>query len=265
VTTDVQTAADGRRSTTATAGAFEITRLEFPPGFRHGLVDPERPYVAVVLEGAVRKSFPRDAATIARGELAVLPAGAAHSSTFSLSGAKIVAIRPTGAVGRFGRTFERRRCLRAVATAEAARRMSAELDCRDASAELALEGLALQLLAGITRAGAVDEGRTGWVRAVRDALHERVPAQPTLTELSELVGRHPTHVARAFRREYGQTIGAYARTLRLDWATAQLAGGAPIGRVAHDAGFADQSHFTRAFRLHTGTTPGKFRARLERD
>lgn len=261
----MRTAADGTRSTTATAGAFEIARLEFPPSYRHGVVDPQRPYVAVVLEGAVRKSFAGECSTIARGEFAVLPVGAAHWSAFAASGAKVLAVRPLGETGRYGRTFERRRHVHAAASTELARRMAAELDRGDASAALALEGLALQLVAGIARADADDDApHTAWVGAVRDALHDRVPEQPTLAELAELVGRHPTHVARAFRREFGRTIGAYARSLRLDWAAGRLAEREPIGRVALEAGFADQSHFTRAFRQHTGTTPGRFRARLER-
>jgi AraC-like DNA-binding protein len=79
-----------------------------------------------------------------------------------------------------------------------------------------------------------------------------------------VVDRHPTHVARAFRREYGVTVAEYARRLRLDWAQAQLAlEDAPLARIAIEAGFADQSHFTRAFRRHTGMTPGRYRARLQ--
>ena len=96
-------------------------------------------------------------------------------------------------------------------------------------------------------------------------MHERVPELPSLTALAETVDRHPTHVARAFRREYGVTVAEYARTLRLDWAAAQLQlDGAPLARIAADAGFADQSHFTRAFRRHTGVTPGRYRALAQR-
>jgi AraC family transcriptional regulator len=32
-----------------------------------------------------------------------------------------------------------------------------------------------------------------------------------------------------------------------------------IARIALDAGFADQSHFTRAFRRHHGVTPARYR------
>ncbi len=87
-----------------------------------------------------------------------------------------------------------------------------------------------------------------------------MPEHPSLTELAAAVGRHPTHVARAFRREHGVTVAEYSRSLRLEWARAQLAvDDMPLSRIAIDAGFADQSHFTRAFRRHHGITPGRYR------
>jgi AraC-like DNA-binding protein len=37
----------------------------------------------------------------------------------------------------------------------------------------------------------------------------------------------------------------------------------PIARIALDAGFADQSHFTRAFRRYAGLTPAQYRRAFE--
>jgi AraC family transcriptional regulator len=98
---------------------------------------------------------------------------------------------------------------------------------------------------------------------VRELLHERAPATATLSELADAVGVHRIHLARSFRREYGVTLGEYARSLRLEWATAQLAQDeTSLAEIATRAGFADQSHFTRAFRAHTGVTPGRYRELL---
>jgi AraC-like DNA-binding protein len=38
---------------------------------------------------------------------------------------------------------------------------------------------------------------------------------------------------------------------------------APLVAVALEAGFADQSHFTRAFKRHTGLAPGRYRRELQ--
>ena len=37
----------------------------------------------------------------------------------------------------------------------------------------------------------------------------------------------------------------------------------PLSRVAQEAGFADQSHFTLEFRRQLGVTPGRFRAAVK--
>jgi AraC family transcriptional regulator len=48
--------------------------------------------------------------------------------------------------------------------------------------------------------------------------------------------------------------------LRLEWAAARLSEERSLAQIALEAGFADQSHFTRAFRRHFGVTPGRYRA-----
>ena len=64
----------------------------------------------------------------------------------------------------------------------------------------------------------------------------------------------------AFRRRYGCTIGEYVRDLRVQYALHLLeTSDTPLGQVALDAGFCDQGHFGRAFKEHTGVSPGKFR------
>jgi AraC family transcriptional regulator len=62
------------------------------------------------------------------------------------------------------------------------------------------------------------------------------------------------------------TVARYARGLRLDWAAQRLVeGDCTLAEVAAQAGFADQSHFTRAFREYAGVTPGRYRALLRRE
>ena len=71
---------------------------------------------------------------------------------------------------------------------------------------------------------------------------------------------HPGHLARVFRVKYGTSVGAYVRGLRLTWAAERLADSDDaIARIAYEAGFFDQSHFTRMFRRHFGFTPHAYR------
>ena len=162
--------------------------------------------------------------------------------------------------------LRRLRHVRAAASTSIGHRIAAELRAVDESWPLAAEGLVLQLLATAGRAEPRPEaGRRSWLRDVRELLHERAPAAASLSELATAVGVHPVHLARSFRREYGVTVGQYARDLRLEWATSQLAlPDSSLAEVSAGAGFADQSHFTRAFRAYAGVTPGRYRELVRR-
>jgi AraC family transcriptional regulator len=68
------------------------------------------------------------------------------------------------------------------------------------------------------------------------------------------------HLARVFSLKYGTPVGTYVRGLRLNWAAARLADSEDtIAQIASEAGFFDQSHFTRTFRRHFGLTPQAYR------
>ena len=99
------------------------------------------------------------------------------------------------------------------------------------------------------------------VRAATDTLHDDPRERWTLSSLAAHVGLHPSHLARAFRVAHGCTAGEYLRRLRVNELARALALGAePIGLLALDLGFADQSHGTRAFQRWLRTSPGAYRA-----
>jgi AraC family transcriptional regulator len=258
-----EAAGNGREVSAAAVGSLEIFRLQFPPSSAHDVIEPAKPYLAVVIDGAVRKTFRRSTATLGRGCFVSIPAGAAHSSVFGPDGCQVVILRPVGENGsrRFPCAFRSCTTIEADVSSLLGWQIAKELESRDACSMLALEGLALELLARAGRAGAqTDGGDTRWVEAVRDRVHATTPRVASLHELGAVVGRHPAHVARAFRQAYGTSVTAYARTLRLEWATVAVATtDDPIARIALDAGFVDQSHFTRSFRRHHGVTPARYR------
>ncbi|HEY2341698.1 MAG TPA: AraC family transcriptional regulator [Chthoniobacteraceae bacterium] len=68
---------------------------------------------------------------------------------------------------------------------------------------------------------------------------------------------------REFRRLFGMTPSEYLLRVRLLMARRKLEETSdPVGTVALDCGFYDQSHFTRAFRLATGLRPLQYRRRF---
>jgi AraC family transcriptional regulator len=82
----------------------------------------------------------------------------------------------------------------------------------------------------------------------------------TLAHVAAQVGVHPVHLATTFRRKYGVTVGEFVRRLRIEHACAELLKkDLPLTAIALQAGFADQSHFSKVFKSYVGTTPAKYR------
>jgi AraC family transcriptional regulator len=122
--------------------------------------------------------------------------------------------------------------------------------------------VAFELLAELFRIGetALSRRPPGWLRIVRDLLHDRFQEELSLEEIAAAAGVHPAHLARVFRSHHGCSVGDYLRGLRVEFACRQLSStDAALIDVALSAGFADQSHFTRCFKQATGLTPGQFR------
>jgi AraC-like DNA-binding protein len=67
------------------------------------------------------------------------------------------------------------------------------------------------------------------------------------------------HLVQRFRETTGLAPKEHALNLRLQHALAGLQAGRDIAEVAVDAGYADQAHLTRDFRVFAGMTPGQWR------
>jgi len=142
------------------------------------------------------------------------------------------------------------------------RRLETELHLDDPASSLAIEGLALELVA--LSSGRRFERRShappAWLRRVAEVLRERFRDELDVEALAHEVGVHPAHLSRAFRRHFSETLGEQMRRLRLEWCAERLrADDQPIAEIAVAAGFCDQSHLARHFRRTYGCTPGRYR------
>jgi len=260
---------EGIFSTTADVNGFTVAELRFPPGYVQPEFEPELPYLALVLEGGLEKSFRLRTMHLGRACAVTMPAGAQHGARFGSNGARIIIVRPKRESSPAARCLDRLLELRDGRLSWLGWRLAAELRASDAAAPLAAEGFALELLALTSREHGAEwrlRRTQPWLRTAEELLRERVGDRLGLAELAASVGVHPTHLARAFRARYGLSVGEYGRRLRLAWAAAQLAGGdTPLATIATEAGFADQAHFTRLFKRQVGTTPARYREETQRD
>lgn len=259
---------DGVLVTWADVNGFTVRELRFPPDYIQQAIEPERPYLALVLDGNMEKSFHAKTMDFGQGSAFTMPAGLWHGARFGPGGSTIVIIRPNHDATPLTDAFRRLHELRGRGFNWLAWRLAAELRASDAAAPMAAEGFALEILAATAREAAIDR-RVGrpprWLGSAEELLRARIGDSVGLSELAAAVGVNAAHLARVFRARYGISVGEYGRRLRLDWAAAEIArDDRPIAEIASEAGFADQSHFTRLFRSRLGTTPARFREEARR-
>ncbi|HEX8169870.1 MAG TPA: AraC family transcriptional regulator [Thermoanaerobaculia bacterium] len=224
----------------------------------------------VVVGGAYVERIRGGAAEHGPGRMLLYPAGALHSQQFGAAGARKIVFTPGAAsldyLRERGIALDAPRSIESPLVSQLARRILAELQRDDPFTSLAVEGLAMELVAAFVR---VDREPAApapppWLRAARDAVHDLANDDLTLESLAAQIGRHPVHLAREFRRYFGTTVGACRRQLRLERAEELLRGGEAITDVALACGFASHSHFCRAFKTAYGMTPSQFRDTLRR-
>jgi AraC-like DNA-binding protein len=92
----------------------------------------------------------------------------------------------------------------------------------------------------------------------REYLEEHAEENVTLQALARYAGLSPFHLCRVFREAVGMAPHAYQTQVRVRRAKSLLRAGLPITMAAAEAGFYDQAHLTRHFKLIVGLTPGRY-------
>jgi AraC family transcriptional regulator len=136
-----------------------------------------------------------------------------------------------------------------------------ELRADGTGSALIVEGLVLEMLGMLVRLPRRGTRRAPrWLDEAVELVHEEFKGPLTIRGIADRLGVGAVHLARTFRRHEGESIGECVRRLRVELARRLLDEGyEDLSGLALEAGFADQSHFTRTFRRMTGTTPGEYR------
>jgi AraC family transcriptional regulator len=140
----------------------------------------------------------------------------------------------------------------------------------DAGSRLLVDSLSCQLCVYILRHHAdvlfrepTGEGGLTFAqqRTVADYIRCHLDQTITLDDLAASVAFSRFHFARCFRRSTGASPHEFVLRQRIEQAKTMLARtDVALLDIAARCGFADQSHMTRVFNKHVGTTPGQYRS-----
>ncbi|HKR02392.1 MAG TPA: AraC family transcriptional regulator [Pyrinomonadaceae bacterium] len=244
-----------------------LTECSYPGGLRMSKHSHEPAFLSLVLRGRYTELIGGAEMRGRPGVLIAHPPERAHDVSFHAPETRIfrMDIRALWLerLRDYPASFESPACFKGGTPVSLALRLYREFRAEDKYSALAVEGILLEMLAEVSRRRRLGAERAvpRWLERAREILHERAAKVPSLSEIAAEVCVHPVHLAHEFRRHYRTSVGEYARRLRIEAACREVAhSDAPLSEIATSAGFYDQSHFSNAFKRHTGVTPSEFRA-----
>jgi AraC family transcriptional regulator len=223
--------------------------------------------ITLTLKGSFVEKNARRSQKCLPYSLLITPAGEVHTNQYSQTGARCLNIKvnPNRAelISSFSGILNHTHYVQESYSSALVKRIYQEFKVMDAASILSIEGLILEMLGQILRQNSrehLGSKPPSWLSVAREIVHERFGEQISLFTIADFVGVHPAHLARLFRKHYRLSVGEYIRRLRLDYALEQLLqSDGKLVEIAQAAGFYDQSHFSHAFKLHSGMTPTEFR------
>ncbi len=136
--------------------------------------------------------------------------------------------------------------------------LAADLSSPFAASALAYD-FTMCLLEEVWGAGG-GSGEGAIVNRLTDYLKRHLAEPLSVADLARVAGYSRCHFTRLFTRLAGVSPAEFLRQLRLDHALRLLqTERLPIKAIAARCGFADSSHFCKAFRQHCGMSPHAFR------
>jgi AraC family transcriptional regulator len=248
----------GRALQTYSVAGVQLSETRYQTGRKLPVHSHQHAYFCWVRQGAYEEMYGSATRVCQPGTIAFHPAGESHrqrmGSTTVLSFNADMDERWAARTGLFRESWS----VGGGPLLFLVHRIHREFSSPDDVTPLALEALLFEM--AVTSQRRTRDRNLPWLERVREVLHERFRGPVSFGELANEIGVHPSQLARGFRSQFRCCPGDYLRQLRLEEAYRLLKGSArPISQVAYECGFSDQSHLTRLFRRHLGTTPAAFR------
>jgi AraC family transcriptional regulator len=251
-----------------TLPSFQVTRTWRPGGFALPPHTHEHTNVALCVAGSYDESLAEGWLRVTPATLICRPGGVTHANNYERGASRALIFEVPQATLRvispFSRVLDRPLHLESATVAALARRADGQIALEDDVSPLELEAIAFELIALATRHEATErDAGAGWLPRVKQFIEAEFRRTLRLDELARIGGVHPAHLARAFRAQFGRSVGAFVRERRVAHAATLLRRHSlSLAEISAEAGFYDQSHFTRVFTRQMGISPARFRRSL---
>jgi AraC-like DNA-binding protein len=185
-----------------------------------------------------------------------------HENTFTLDSDYLaVAVSPALFPNRSQTTHRTLPSVIATAgtAATLALRLLQEAQRPDAFAHIAMQGIAMEIVAEMLRAGERDRSAAHGVAYLRAHILSHYGTPVRVSKVATELGLNAAVLTRQFRAAYGTAPLAFLRATRIAQAAAALREGkTALADIAVRCGFYDQSHFCNVFRRVLGVTPAAY-------
>ena len=249
-------------------GGFSLSETRYIPGSTLPSHSHESHFFCFILSGTYREAYEHKTRSCRPAMIIYHPAGEQHAEYFDETAVQLFRIEVNHARLQDANCSELSlecRDFRGGLPIGLACKLYQEFREPDVVSHLAIEGLALELIATLVRQSrrslTTSRQPSKWLQQAHALVKEHYLEQLTLGDIARTVAVHPVTLAREFRRYYQCTIGEMVRRERIEFACRELLEpGVTITEIGVAAGFYDQSHFTRTFKKVTGISPAQYRA-----
>ena len=220
----------------------------------HDTHEHDSAHLSVLLAGEFEESAGRATVEAFSGSLRLRPDGFRHAVRFGRPGALILTLAAPTPDEREDAAQQTWLPMLRAPSREVLRNLFAGVACDAATA-------AVELLA-LVRPHECGAGGASWLRHARERIADD-PASAEMGAMAHEAGVHRVYFARAFASRFGAPPSVLRRRAMLDHALAAIVTQRrSLADAAASAGFADQSHMTRAFSEFLGVAPARLRALL---
>jgi AraC family transcriptional regulator len=246
--------------------SLTLTEYTYPANLTIGKHSHELAYFSVLLDGNYTENFDSKIRICKPLTVTFHPSGEGHQDSFHNCESRIFSIEFDSSrlqsIPNVSRALNEPAEFHGGLPASLLIRAQREAVLRDELSSLVIDGLFLELVAHAARfnLGKLQRKPPHWLEMSMEMIHEQFHERLRLNDVAEMVGVHPVHLAREFRKHYHYTVGEYVRQRRVEFACRKLmTSDDSLASIAFSAGFSHQSHFSKTFKLQIGMTPRQYR------